>query len=77
MKPALKSGKIVGGSQLGSMALGALLMLGLSEKLTWADDGAKIIVLSVVAGVSYIVTYFGLADEKTETGIEFFDKGTP
>lgn len=73
MKPALLSGQIVGGSQLGSAALGGLLTMALSGKLTWAEDGFTVIVLAAVAGVSYAMTYRGLKDENVHTGIERFD----
>lgn len=73
MKPALKSGQVVGGSQLGSMALGGLLTMALAGKLSWTEDGFTVIVLAAVAGISYLVTYRGLTSENVETGIEHFD----
>ncbi len=73
MKPALKSGQIVGGSTLGSAALGGLLTMGLTGKLSWVDDSLAVLVLIAVAAASYYVTYRGLTNENVETGIEHFD----
>lgn len=73
MKPALKSGQVVGGSQIGSMALGGLLTMGMTGHLSWAEDGLTVLVLAVVAGVSYLVTWKGLTSPNVETGIEHFD----
>lgn len=73
MKPALKSGQVVGGSSIGNLALGGLLTMGLSGNLKWPEDGFTVVVLAVVCGVGFLVTYKGLTDENVQTGIEKFD----
>lgn len=65
---------MVAGQNVGSAALGGLLMVGLQSDGSWERDGFKVIVLSVVCALSYLMAYRGLASPDTESGIASLDR---